>query len=497
MSEPIVISTGNERPKRGFNTVVIFWSCLISWMIVLVIIIVLGLGLPYARGDGTDNNIIISNVPTMTTSIPTTYSPTTGSLTTTTPSSGPSITQTTTSTPSRSPTTTFTPSSGPSITPTTSKPSLSPTTSKPSSSPTYTPTFQSWNSVSQTIVTESGAVGGTPEFGTSVTISSDGNTLASSGLSDNDFVGATWVFVHNGSSWEQQGNKLVGTGYVGQPQQGSAVSLSSNGNTLAVGGQNDNNFIGATWVFVRNGTTWTQQGNKLVGTGYAGQPDQGTSVSLSGDGLTLAVGGPSDNNGVGAVWIFNYVNGSWVQNGAKLVANINDYNQGIYVSLSSNGTTMAMAADLFIVIYVYTNGAWNEQYSNEIGNTNYSPLITLSAEGNQLGSTVDKTLYIFSRIGTTWTNVTIVTQSTVSTTMMDPSGSTIALGTCSPEATIYFYQQNNLGQWVSTGKVVPNINYDCGSDISLAISEQTPYTVAMGTPDYNSNAGLTMIITQP
>jgi hypothetical protein len=57
------------------------------------------------------------------------------------------------------------------------------------------------------------------------------------------------------------------------------VSLSADGNTLAVGGSLDNSNVGATWIFIRTNGTWTQQGSKLVGTGYSGSPRQGVSVS--------------------------------------------------------------------------------------------------------------------------------------------------------------------------------------------------------------------------
>jgi hypothetical protein len=56
---------------------------------------------------------------------------------------------------------------------------------------------------------------------------------------------------------------------------GFFVSLSADGNTLAVGGTGDNSGIGATWIFIRTNGTWTQQGNKLVGTGYSGAANQG------------------------------------------------------------------------------------------------------------------------------------------------------------------------------------------------------------------------------
>jgi len=58
-----------------------------------------------------------------------------------------------------------------------------------------------------------------------------------------------------------------------------------------VGGDGDNNFTGAAWVFTRSGGVWSQQGSKLVGTGAVGPAGQGRSVALSADGNTAIVGG--------------------------------------------------------------------------------------------------------------------------------------------------------------------------------------------------------------
>jgi hypothetical protein len=57
-------------------------------------------------------------------------------------------------------------------------------------------------------------------------------------------------------------------------QQGRSVALSGDGNTAVVGGPGDNP-NGAAWVFTRSGGIWTQQGNKLVGTGATGNAGQG------------------------------------------------------------------------------------------------------------------------------------------------------------------------------------------------------------------------------
>jgi hypothetical protein len=54
------------------------------------------------------------------------------------------------------------------------------------------------------------------------------------------------------AQFTQQGQKLVGTGAVGIAQQGLSVSLSDDGNTAIVGGPEDNSYVGAAWVYTRS-----------------------------------------------------------------------------------------------------------------------------------------------------------------------------------------------------------------------------------------------------
>ena len=186
--------------------------------------------------------------------------------------------------------------------------------------------------------------------GTSVSLSSDGYTLAIGGYGDGGYsgTGATWVFKRNtDNTWSQMGNKLVGTGSVDPsfmgPAQGTSVSLSSNGTILAVGGPNDGTYNGAVWLFTRDSNDiWSQYGNKIVGSlGSSSMSSQGTSVSLSGDGKILAVGGNSDGDNLGAAWIFDTSTGTEI---TKLVGtgNIGNSGQGKSISLSSDGKTLAV-----------------------------------------------------------------------------------------------------------------------------------------------------------
>jgi hypothetical protein len=117
-----------------------------------------------------------------------------------------------------------------------------------------------------------GSAGGSPNQGQSIALSADGNTAIVGGPLDGSSgtTGAAWFFTRSGGVWTQQGTKLVGTGAIGSASQGQSVALSADGNTAIVGGYLDNSSAGAVWVFTRSGGVWTQQGNKLVGTGRPG-----------------------------------------------------------------------------------------------------------------------------------------------------------------------------------------------------------------------------------
>ena len=187
----------------------------------------------------------------------------------------------------------------------------------------------------------SGAVG-TSVQGTSVSLSADGNTAIVGGPNDNAFIGAAWVYTRSGGVWTQQGGKLIGTGATGAARQGISVSLAGDSNTAMVGGYVDNANAGAAWVFTRSGGVWTQQGAKLVGSGAVGGAQQGFSVSLSADGNTGVVAGFADNASTGAAWEFTRSGSTWTQVGTKLVGTgaVGAASQGFSAAISGDSATL-------------------------------------------------------------------------------------------------------------------------------------------------------------
>ncbi|RXR31867.1 T9SS type A sorting domain-containing protein [Flavobacterium piscinae] len=138
-------------------------------------------------------------------------------------------------------------------------------------------------------------------FGSSVSIDAFGNTVTSGAFSfSNGAIGSTLVFSWNGSSWTQKGSAL--TGDVGSDFFGTSTSLSNDGNIIAVGA------LGYARIFKFNGSDWLQEGADLL---EENSLDQfGRSISLNNNGNIVAIGTPyNDGNGsnAGHVRIFENI----------------------------------------------------------------------------------------------------------------------------------------------------------------------------------------------
>jgi hypothetical protein len=179
------------------------------------------------------------------------------------------------------------------------------------------------------------------------------------------------------AQFTQQGNKLVGSGASYWTFEGSAVALSGDGNTAIAGGPGyPATDVGVAWIFTRNNGYWSQQGDQLAGYDAVGSAMQGSSVALSADGNTAIVGGYGDNLDVGAAWVFARSNGFWIQQGGKLVGNdaVGAANQGASVALSADGNTAIVGGygDNSNVgaawVFTRSDGVWSQRGSKLVGN---------------------------------------------------------------------------------------------------------------------------------
>lgn len=295
--------------------------------------------------------------------------------------------------------------------------------------------------------------GADDQFGFSLALSSNGNTLAvgapledsaATGINGNQAdgsaaeAGAVYVFTRGGSRWVQQAYVKASNTGAGD-RFGSSVALSSDGNTLAAGARNeasaatgvngnetDNTAAGAgaAYVFTRSGSTWTQQAyvkpsNIGASDGFA------ASLALSSDGNTLVAGAPledsaaigingnqADNSAeeAGAVYVFTRGGSRWSQQAYVKASNTGANDEfGVHLALSDDGNTLAVgAAGEFSAakgingnqadnsapgagaVYVFTRsgGAWSQQVyvkaSNTRGFDEFGISVALSGEGDKL-----------------------------------------------------------------------------------------------------------------
>ncbi len=196
------------------------------------------------------------------------------------------------------------------------------------------------------------------QFGYSVSLSDNGNT-ALVGVIYKDETGATdcgdaYVFIRSGTTWSQQAKLTAGDKAAGD-KFGWSVALSGDGNTALVGAYSEDDSgttdSGAAYVFTRSGSVWTQQA-KLLASDKASDDWFGYSIALNLDGNTALVGayneddsGTTDN---GAVYAFTRSGTTWTQQAKLLVgdkANADSF--GSSVALSDNGNTalIGMAND--------------------------------------------------------------------------------------------------------------------------------------------------------
>jgi hypothetical protein len=250
--------------------------------------------------------------------------------------------------------------------------------------------------------------------GRAVAISGDGTTVAV-GSPSNSLVR---IFRYINSDWIQVGNSIIGligekkslalsfNGdrlAIGFPQQsqvityqlenniwadlpytifgdyaadlfGTEVSLSSDGNFLAIGApESSGSGNGYVKVFAFENDQWNQLGSTIAGDNLGDL--FGYSVSISTSGLSLVVGAHNHPNGGGngQVKVFDYMNSDWIQKGSSILGLNTDIQFGYSVSISQNGNTIASSADRslsgkgLVRVYSFQNNDWTQVGSDIIG----------------------------------------------------------------------------------------------------------------------------------
>ena len=193
--------------------------------------------------------------------------------------------------------------------------------------------------------------------GESVSISSDGNVVAFGTTyakdGSNVETGAVDVYEWNGSSWVSKGNTFYGT--TNQGITGTSVDISSDGNTLVFGSPKAENESGVTTgsveVYDWNGSVWVQRGDTFYGVNEDG--DAGRSVSISSLGTVVAYGEPFPTGGIGAgrvhVYEWDNVSLSWYQKVPSF--DVNTGSTGGGTASTHTGHSVSLSYDGNVAVY--------------------------------------------------------------------------------------------------------------------------------------------------
>ena len=360
-------------------------------------------------------------------------------------------------------------------------------------------------------------------FGQSVAISTDTIVVGAHGEASNATgvngtqtdnsaanAGAAYVFVRNAGTWTQQAYlKASNTG--ANDEFGFAVAAS--GDTVVVGARHEGSSAtgvngnqadntaqdsGAAYVFVRSGTTWTQQAYvKASNTGFGDGFAQ--AVALSGDTLAVgAVGEDSNATGVngnqadntaqdsGAVYVFVRSGTVWSQQ-AYVKASNTGGNDQFGVALALSGSTLAVAAPLEdsaatgvngnqadntaqdsggAYVFVRSGTLWSQQAyvkaSNTGGNDHFGTAVAVAGDTLVVGAELESSnatglngnesdnssqfsgaAYVLLRSGTTWAQQTYLKAS--NTGSQDALGYALAASVDTVVVGAYFEASNATG----------------------------------------------------
>src|SRR2546430_6405570 len=259
-------------------------------------------------------------------------------------------------------------------------------------------------------------------FGWSVAVSGDSMVAGTPvDSTDSTYAGAAYVFVRNGGTWSQQ-DSVAPDVLSAFAELGYAAAIS--GDTLVVGAPGEDaggTSAGAVYVFVRQGTTWSQQA-KLTPPDPAADKNFGASVAI--DGETLVVGALQDTDqgpDAGAAYVFVRSGTSWSPQ-AKLTAdNFSPGNLfGFSVAISSGTVAVGSPYDDDAglnagAVYIFTRSGtiWSEQtelFGNTAANDDRlgwsvaldGDTAVAGAPRNLYFADVPGSAHVFVRSGTTW-----------------------------------------------------------------------------------------------
>lgn len=222
---------------------------------------------------------------------------------------------------------------------------------------------QFWQIRNAPIIGESPGSG----FGSSVSLSSDGLTLAASGTSNSEAganTGYTQVFTWNGASWVQKGTDIDGIN-AGE-MSGVDIALSGDGNTVVIGipyGDGSWESIGKIRIYQWNGIDWVLKGSEI--NGDPNDENFGNSVAINYDGSTISACTPRSHVAApyaGVARVYYWDDNQWVQKGASFLGSEQGDEYGLDMEMDASGNRVIISSNKDgngqVFVYQWQDTSW-------------------------------------------------------------------------------------------------------------------------------------------
>jgi hypothetical protein len=357
------------------------------------------------------------------------------------------------------------------------------------------------------------------EFGGAVTVSEDGSIIAV-GAAKNDGGGAdaghVRVYQYASSSWSQLGGDIDGE--AAGDRSGTSISLSDDGSIIAIGSRlNDgggSNF-GHVRVYQYASSSWSQLGSDIDG--EAANDFSGECVSLSGDGTIVAISAKNNDGGgtnAGHVRVYQYASSSWSQLGSDIDGEAANDKSGDGISLSDDGTILAVGAYYndgngsssgHVRVYQYASSSWSQlgsdidgEAANDLSGYGVSlsddgTILAVGAYRNDGGGTDAGHARVYAYSGSSWSQLGSDIDGEAAgdnfghSVSLDSDGDRVAIGalyndgtgTDAGHARVYAYNGSN---WIQLGSDIDGeaAGDNFGEKISL---NGDGFRVIIGAPE--------------
>jgi MYXO-CTERM domain-containing protein len=255
-------------------------------------------------------------------------------------------------------------------------------------------------------------------FGISVAMDSSGTRALVGAPLHSSSAGTAYVLLRTGTSWTQEAELRASDG-AANDWFGYSLALDSTGTRALIGAYQHASQTGAAYVFLRTGTSWTQEA-ELTASDAAVNNSFGRAVALDSMGLSALVGAPNRASNTGAVYAFARTGTSWTQQAELTASDATTANLfGAAVALDSSGARALIGAWLRAAgtgaayVFTSTGTSWAQEAelsaSDGAINDHFGVAVALDATaaralvGASGRTSAAGAAYTFVRTGTSWT----------------------------------------------------------------------------------------------